>query len=95
MSPFFFTIMKYYLALFLKGLAMGAANVIPGVSGGTIAFVTGIYDELISSLKSINLDAIRLLLSLKIKDFLIHINALFLVIIFSGAITGIFSLPIR
>lgn len=71
---------------------MGAANVIPGVSGGTIAFVTGIYDELISSLKSINLEAIKLLMTFKIKAFLIHINAMFLIALFSGAIVGIVSL---
>ncbi len=71
---------------------MGGANVIPGVSGGTIAFVTGIYDELIASLKSFNLEAIKLLFTFKIKEFLKHINALFLVALFSGAIAGIVSL---
>ena len=84
--------MRKYLELFLKGLAMGAANVIPGVSGGTIAFVTGIYDELISSLKAFNMDAIKLLFTLRIKEFLRHINAPFLLTLFSGAILGIFSL---
>ena len=44
--------MKKYFVLLLKGIAMGVANVIPGVSGGTIALVTGIYEELINSLKS-------------------------------------------
>ena len=53
--------MKFFL-LFLKGFGMGAANVIPGVSGGTIALVTGVYEELIESLKSFNIQAIRLLL---------------------------------
>ena len=57
--------MKFFL-LFLKGFGMGAANVIPGVSGGTIALVTGVYEELIESLKSFNIQAIRLLLK---KDF--------------------------
>jgi len=84
--------MRKYLELFLKGLAMGAANVIPGVSGGTIAFVTGIYDELISSLKAFNMDAIKLLFTFRIKEFLGHINAPFLLTLFSGAILGIFSL---
>ena len=46
---------KQYLLLFSKGLAMGAADVVPGVSGGTIAFVSGIYMELINSIKSLNL----------------------------------------
>ena len=43
-----------YFFLFLKGLAMGAVNKIPGVSGGTVAFVTGIYEDLINSIKKIN-----------------------------------------
>lgn len=71
---------------------MGAANVIPGVSGGTIAFVTGIYDELISSLKSFDSKAIKLLLSFKLKEFFTHINIMFLIVLFSGAIAGIVSL---
>ena len=47
--------MKRYLLLALRGIAMGAADVIPGVSGGTIAFITGIYEELLRSIKSIDL----------------------------------------
>ena len=54
---------KNYLLLVLKGCAMGAADVVPGVSGGTIAFITGIYEELIDSIKSIDLQALKLLLS--------------------------------
>ena len=46
--------MKSNLVLYLKGLAMGAADIVPGVSGGTIALITGIYEELISSIKNIN-----------------------------------------
>ena len=60
---------KNYLLLVLKGCAMGAADVVPGVSGGTIAFITGIYEELIDSIKSIDLQALKLLLSLKFADF--------------------------
>jgi putative membrane protein len=52
---------KEYLILYLKGIGMGAADVIPGVSGGTIAFISGIYDELISSIKSVNIKALKLL----------------------------------
>lgn len=48
---------RNYLLLVLRGCAMGAADVIPGVSGGTIAFITGIYEELINSIRSINLQA--------------------------------------
>lgn len=72
------------LFLFLKGVAMGAANVIPGVSGGTIAFVTGIYDDLIGSLKSFDITALKLLIKLKLKDFANHINLNFLFILFAG-----------
>ena len=60
---------KNYLLLVLKGCAMGAADVVPGVSGGTIAFITGIYEELIDSIKSIDLQALKLLLSLKFADY--------------------------
>ena len=47
--------------IFLRGVAMGAADIVPGVSGGTIAFITGIYDQLIDSLKACNLAALKLL----------------------------------
>ena len=52
---------KDYLTLLLKGVAMGSADVVPGVSGGTIAFITGIYEELLRSIKSIDAEAFRLL----------------------------------
>ena len=84
--------MRQYLSLFLKGFGMGAANVIPGVSGGTIALITGIYNELISTLKSFNLKAIKLLLSFKLKEFFFQINLGFILVLFSGAIFGIVSL---
>ncbi len=84
--------MKHYLSLFLKGFGMGAANVIPGVSGGTIALITGIYNELISTLKSFNLKAIKLLFSFKLKEFFLQINLGFVLVLFSGAIVGIISL---
>lgn len=71
---------------------MGAANVIPGVSGGTIAFISGIYDDLISSLKSFDLKAIKLLFTFQLKEFVEYINLPFLIILFSGAIAGIVSL---
>ena len=62
--------MKKHFILFLKGMAMGIANVIPGVSGGTIALITEIYEELINSLKSFDLKSLKLLFSLKIKEFI-------------------------
>ena len=60
---------KNYLLLVLKGCAMGAADVVPGVSGGTIAFITGIYEELIDSIKSINMHSLKLLFTGKITAF--------------------------
>ena len=84
--------MRKYLFLFLKGFGMGAANVIPGVSGGTIALITGIYQELISTLKSFNIKSIKLLFAFKYKEFFSHINLNFLIVLFSGAIAGIVSL---
>lgn len=71
---------------------MGAANVVPGVSGGTIALITGIYQELISTLKSFNIKSIKLLFAFKYKEFFSHINLNFLIVLFSGAIAGIVSL---
>ncbi len=62
----------------IKGVCMGAADVIPGVSGGTIAFIMGIYDEFVGALASINTEALKLLLSGKFKAFWKHINGSFL-----------------
>ena len=70
---------KDYGVLVLKGMGMGAADVVPGVSGGTIAFISGIYEELIDSIKSINATSLKLLLKGKIADFWQAINANFLV----------------
>jgi len=71
---------------------MGAADVVPGVSGGTIAFITGIYEELINSIKSVNLKALKLLLRGKIADFWTAINGTFLVSVLLGIGISIFSL---
>lgn len=81
-----------YVGLLVRGLAMGAADVVPGVSGGTIAFISGIYDELIDSLRRCDLVALRLLLSLRIKDAWQHVNANFLAAVFSGVLISILSL---
>ncbi len=83
---------KDYLLLVLKGIGMGAADVVPGVSGGTIAFITGIYEELINSIKAINLKAIKLLLGGKISEFWKAINGTFLVSVLLGIAISIFSL---
>ena len=81
-----------YLLLTLKGMAMGAADVVPGVSGGTIALITGIYEELIFSIKSINLKALKLLFTGKGAAFWKAINGNFLLSVLLGIGISIFSL---
>ncbi|MEX2484616.1 MAG: DUF368 domain-containing protein [Brumimicrobium sp.] len=76
----------------LRGMAMGAADVIPGVSGGTIAFITGIYEELIDSLSNINLKALKKLKSEGVKSFWNHINGNFFLALFLGILISVFSL---
>lgn len=71
---------------------MGAADVVPGVSGGTIAFITGIYEELIQSIKSIDKEAFQKLFKQGIPSFWSHINGTFLVVLFAGIITSVVSL---
>ena len=83
-----------YLILFFKGLAMGAADVVPGVSGGTIAFVSGIYIELIDTIKSVNIQALRVLKSQGPAAAWRHINGNFLVVLLSGILTSLFSLAV-
>ena len=77
--------------LVLKGVAMGSADIIPGVSGGTIAFITGIYEKLIRSIKSVDQRAFRLLLSKDFKGVWKHINGNFLLPVFLGIIVSILS----
>lgn len=83
---------KRYPLLFLKGMAMGAADVVPGVSGGTIAFITGIYEELLGSIAKIDVDALKLLSKFRVKAFWEHINGTFLLVLVSGILFSIFSL---
>jgi len=80
------------LLLYIKGLAMGAADVVPGVSGGTIAFVTGIYIELINTIKSVNLRALQTLKSEGIGAAWRFINGRFIVTLLAGIFTSLFSL---
>lgn len=68
----------------LKGCAMGMADVVPGVSGGTIAFISGIYEELLGSIKSIDLEAIKLLFSGKFRALWEKINGKFLCSLIAG-----------
>lgn len=83
---------KDYILVAVKGACMGASDVIPGVSGGTIAFITGIYDDLIGSLNSINKTALQLFLSGRFKDFWKHINGNFLLSLFCGILISVLSL---
>lgn len=81
-----------YIILFLKGLGMGAANVIPGVSGGTIALITGIFERLINSIKSFNFKAIKLLFTGKFKEFIKYTDLYFLIAIIAGIVVAIVTL---
>jgi putative membrane protein len=83
---------KDYLILVLKGMGMGAADVVPGVSGGTIAFITGIYEELINSIKSVNLKTVKLLFTGRLAAFWKAVNGNFLAALLLGIAISIFSL---
>jgi putative membrane protein len=84
--------LKENLALFFKGLSMGAADVVPGVSGGTIAFISGIYENLLGSLNAIDGKAVKLLFSFKLKELWEHINGSFLIVLLAGIGLSIVSL---
>ncbi len=83
---------KDYVVLSAKGMAMGAADVVPGVSGGTIAFITGIYEELLETISSVNLDVLKKLKTDGIKGAWNHINGNFIVALFLGIGISIVSL---
>ena len=70
--------LKDYAFIALKGMGMGAADVVPGVSGGTIAFIVGIYEELLDSIKSINIHSLKLFFTGRLKEFWKAINGNFL-----------------
>jgi putative membrane protein len=82
----------HWLGLYLRGVAMGAADLVPGVSGGTIALVTGIYDRFIAAIASIGIDAIRMVLSGKIKDAWAHVDGNFLVAVGAGILSSVVAL---
>ncbi len=73
---------------------MGAVNKIPGVSGGTVAFITGIYEDLINSIKKINFKSFKILFNRGFKDFYKEINGKFLTVLFSGVIASFFSVSL-
>ena len=80
--------------LFLKGLAMGAANKVPGVSGGTVSFVLGFYEELIYSFRKINFIAFKLLINFRFKSFYSYVNGSFLLLVMGGSIFSYFSISL-
>ena len=81
-----------YLGVGIKGACMGAADVIPGVSGGTIAFIMGIYDEFVGSIARVDTEAMRLLFHGRFRDFWKHINGTFLFSLIAGIGTSVILL---
>ncbi|MCA9882259.1 MAG: DUF368 domain-containing protein [Anaerolineae bacterium] len=82
-----------YVRLFFSGFAMGAADVVPGVSGGTMAFILGIYETLIDAIKSFNLQAVKLAVGMKFGELLNdHIPIRFLIALGMGILTAVFTL---
>ena len=81
-----------YLLITARGLAMGAADIIPAVSGGTIALITGIYEKLILSIKSINPNLLKVAYREGIPAAWKKVNGNFLLALFSGILISIFSL---
>ena len=84
--------MKKWLLVFLKGMAMGASDVVPGVSGGTIAFISGIYERLIHAIKSINIANLKLFFTGHFKDFWKNVDGNFLVCLVAGIAVSFLSL---
>lgn len=80
-----------YAIVTLKGMAMGVAELVPGVSGGTIAFVAGIYEELITSINNVNLSLLKTLKTNGIKSFWEEVNGNFLLALLAGMALSIFS----
>ncbi|MDP8262041.1 MAG: DUF368 domain-containing protein [Candidatus Ancaeobacter aquaticus] len=80
-----------YIKLWLKGCCIGIANIIPGVSGGTVAFVFGIYEDLVKAIKSFDITCLKLLFTFKIKALFNHIPWRFLAVVFFGVFTAILS----
>ncbi|GGW65402.1 DUF368 domain-containing protein [Alishewanella tabrizica] len=81
-----------YLQWMIKGMAMGAADVVPGVSGGTLAFILGIYDRLLNAISAFNGKAVQLVFKGRFQLFWQHIDGTFLVCLFTGILLSIFSL---
>lgn len=84
--------LKHYLIIYLKGMAMGAADVVPGVSGGTIAFISGIYEELLASISSVKVGLLKTLFNNGFKVAWKEVNGYFLLTLLAGIFTSILSL---
>lgn len=83
---------KKYILTYFKGMAMGAADIVPGVSGGSIALIAGIYQELLNSINSFSLENLKLLTKGKVKVFYKAVNGSFLLSLLLGILTSIFAL---
>ena len=83
---------KHYIVVFIKGMMMGVADIIPGVSGGTIAIITGIYEEFLFTLNNLDLNVLKLFKKGKFKEVLNKYNLLFLLSLASGILSSIFLL---
>ena len=81
-----------FIMIFLKGMSMGAADIVPGVSGGSIALITGIYEKLLDSIKSIDREALGYLFKLEFRMLWSHVNGNFLLTLLVGILTSIFTL---
>lgn len=84
--------LKEYVLISIKGIAMGAADVVPGVSGGTIAFISGIYEELIQTINNLNASALKVWKNEGFRTMWKTVNGNFLVALFSGIFLSILSL---
>jgi putative membrane protein len=85
-------LLKKYLLTFFKGMAMGAADIVPGVSGGSIALIAGIYQQLLDSINSFTGANLKLLVKFEVKEFYRAVNGTFLLSLLLGILTSIFSL---
>jgi putative membrane protein len=83
---------KSLVGIFLRGFAMGCADVVPGVSGGTIALITHIYERVIGAITKIDLLALKLFFRGQFAEFWARIDGSFLLILFCGILTAIFTL---